>query len=142
MGFTNADFPADEKMRLYRQKLSVLLSRFDTEQVWRYFKDEVLATNSPLFTNLIEQRLRADRLTLDSIIRSRSDVLVEMYNGTDFCAVRFCGQEIRLPNRVFSAVEFALTTDEFTVRDLPDSLDSEGKVTLVSRLVKEGLLVC
>ena len=139
-GFASENFSADEKVRLYREKLSTLLSRVDTERVWRRFKDEVLATNTPLFTDLIEERLRADRLTLDSLVTRRADVLVELDNGTDFCAIRFCGQEIRLPSGVFSAVEFATTADEFRVRDLPDCVDSEGKVTLVSRLVKEGLL--
>jgi len=139
-GFASENFSADEKVRLYREKLSTLLSRFDAERVWRRFKDELLATNTPLFTDLIEERLRADRLTLDSLVTRRADVLVELDHGTDFCAIRFCGLEIRLPSDVFSAVEFATTADEFRVRDLPDCVDSEGKVTLVSRLVKEGLL--
>ena len=132
-GFASENFSADEKVRLYREKLSTLLSRFDAERVWRRFKDELLATNTPLFTDLIEERLRADRLTLDSLVTRRADVLVELDHGTDFCAIRFCGLEIRLPSHVFSAVEFATTADEFRVRDLPDC-------TLVSRLVKEGLL--
>ena len=108
-GFASENFSADEKVRLYREKLSTLLSRFDAERVWRRFKDELLATNTPLFTDLIEERLRADRLTLDSLVTRRADVLVELDHGTDFCAIRFCGLEIRLPSHVFSAVEFATT---------------------------------
>ncbi len=30
--------------------------------------------------------------------------------------------------------------DEFAVEDLPDCLDAKGKLTLVTRLVREGVL--
>ena len=39
------------------------------------------------------------------------------------------------------AVKFATSTPTFKVRELPDCLTTEGKVTLVTRLVKEGLLL-
>lgn len=41
---------------------------------------------------------------------------------------------------MWPALQFATTADEFAVQDLPDCLDVEGKLTLVTRLVKEGIL--
>jgi hypothetical protein len=38
------------------------------------------------------------------------------------------------------AVGYALAHRRFTARDLPDTLDDEGKLTLVRRLVREGAL--
>ena len=49
-----------------------------------------------------------------------------------------CGREFRLPVGVWPALQFAATADEFAVEDLPDCLDAEGKLTLVTRLVGGG----
>ena len=57
----------------------------------------------------------------------------------DACVLRFCGRELRLPAGVWPALQFATTADEFAVEDLPDCLDAEGKLTLVTRLVREGV---
>ena len=38
------------------------------------------------------------------------------------------------------AVRPALTTEQFRVRDLPGDLDDAGKLVLVRRLIREGLL--
>ena len=140
IGFASPSFPADEKARLCREKLAVLQSQLDAAPVWRHFQDEVLATNTPLFTNLLGSRLRADPLTLDSLVRRRPDLLVEIENGGDACALRFRDQEMRLRSGVFPAVEYVTATHEFRVRDLPDCLDAQSKVTLAGRLVKEGVL--
>ena len=114
-------------------------SRFDPEVVWRRFTNEVLATDVPLFTDLFSQRLRGDRLTLRSRVGRRAGLLTDAVTEGETCLLRFCGREIRLPLAVWPALQFATTTDEFAVQDLPDCLDGEGKLTLVTRLVREGV---
>ena len=138
--FAREGFPVAERARLFRDKLAFVQSRFDPAVVWRRFTDEVLATDVPLFTDLFSQRLRDDRLTPRSRVRRRAGLLMEAVTEGETCFLRFCGREIRLPAAVWPALEFAATTDEFAVKDLPDCLDAEGKLTLVSRLVREGIL--
>ena len=138
--FAREGFPASERERLFSQKLELLQSRFDPEVVWRRFRDEVLATDVPLFTDLLGQRLRQDRLAPGSRVRRRVGLLTEVATDGEACVLRFCGRELRLPAGVWPALQFATTADEFRVLDLPDCLDAEGKLTLVKRLVKEGVL--
>ncbi len=140
MGFADGSVSAPERARVYREKLSVLQSGIDPAPVWRHFQDEVLATNAPLFTNLLGSLLRADPVTVDSTVSRRTDVLAEVESGGESCVVRFCGTEIRLPGGLLPAIEMATTAERFRVEDLPDCIDAEGKVTLVTRLLKEGLL--
>ncbi|MEE2636765.1 MAG: cupin domain-containing protein [Acidobacteriota bacterium] len=140
IGYTGEGFPADEKMRIFREKLSVLQSRLEPAPVWQHFEDEVRASNSPMFTNLLAPRLRAVPTTLDTVVSRRADVSVSLEDGGAICAVQFRDQKMTLPGRVFPAVEFAMTTELFRVRDLPECLDEQGKITLVERLVKEGVL--
>ena len=139
-GFAGDGLPAAERARLFDEKLALVQSRFDPEVVWRRFADEVLATDVPLFTDLLGQRLRRDGLTLGSRVRRRAGLLTEAVTEGETCLLRFCGRELRLPAAVWPALRFATTADEFAVEDLPDCLDAEGKLTLVTRLVREGVL--
>ena len=138
--FAREGFPAAERKRLFGEKLAFVQSRFDPQAVWRRFADEVLATDVPLFTDLFSQRLGNDRPTLRSRVRRRPGLLTEAVTEGETCVVRFCGRELRLPVAAWPALQFATTTDEFAVDDLPDCLDAEGKLTLVTRLVREGVL--
>jgi len=138
--FAREGFPASERERLFNEKLELVQSQFDPEVVWRRFTDEVLATDLPLFTDLLGQRLCHDRLAPGSRVRRRVGLLTEVVKDGETCVLRFCGRELRLPVAVWPALRFATTADEFFVQDLPDCLDGEGKLTLVKRLVKEGIL--
>ena len=138
--FAREGFPAAERERLFGEKLGLLRSRLDPGVVWRRFSDEVMAADVPLFTDLFSERFRADPLTLESRVRRRIDLLVKAETEGEACVLRFCGREVRLPARVWPELRFATTVDEFAVQDLPDGLDAEGKLTLVRRLVREGIL--
>ena len=138
--FAHEGFPLAEQERLFREKLALVQSRLDPQVVWRRFTDEILATDVPLFTDLFSQRLRGDALTPQSRIRRRAGLLTETVTAGETCLLRFSGRELRLPLGVWPALQFATTADEFAVEDLPDCLDDEGKLTLVTRLVREGVL--
>ena len=139
-GFAREGFSGAERERLLREKLALVQSRFDPQVVWRRFTDEVLAADVPLFTDLFSQRLRGEELTARSRVGRRVGLLTEAVAEGETCLLRFCGRELRLPGAVWPALQFATTTDEFAVGDLPDCLDAGGKLTLVARLVREGVL--
>lgn len=141
MGFASGTVSAEERMRIYREKLSILQSEIDPEPVWRHFQDDLLAKNAPLFTNLLGSHLQTTPITPDSIVSRRTDMFVVIERVGESCVVRFRGTEISFPIGSLPAIEMATTTDSFKARSLPDCLDADGKVTLVTRLLKEGLLV-
>ena len=138
--FAREEFPAAERERLCREKLALAASRLDPQVVWRRFADEVLAANPPLFTDLLGQRLAGDALTARSRVKRRAGLATEARTEGGMCILHFCGRELRLPAGVWPALQFAVTRAEFAAEDLPDCLDAEGKLTLVTRLVREGVL--
>ena len=73
-------------------------------------------------------------------MRRRAGLLAEAVTEGETCLLRYCGRELRLPAAAWPALRFATTAGEFAVEDLPDCLDAEGKLTLVTRLVREGVL--
>ena len=140
IGFANQNGRAGERERLYREKLGLLMSRLDPARLWKHFEDQVNVANSPLFGDLLGSRCNGAPLGPDSDVRRRADVVVEPGTAGAETIVRFAGQGISVPGRVSPAAEFVATVREFKVRDLPDCLDAAAKVTLVDRLIKEGLL--
>ena len=139
--FAREGFSAEERERLFAEKLATVRSRFNPGIVWRRFTDEILASDVPLFTDLFSQRLGGKPLAPGSRLRRRVGLLTEAVRQGETCLLRFSGRELRLPAGVWPALQFAVTaSDEFAVRDLPDCLDAEGKLTLARRLVREGIL--
>lgn len=138
--FTSEEFSVAERQRLFTEKLSLVQSSFNPDVVWRRFSDDVLAADVPLFTDLFSHRFRKDPLTVLSRVRRRVDLAVKAEVEGETCIVRFSGRELRLPAHVWPALQCALKASEFIVQDLPDCLDAEGKLTLVKRLVSEGVL--
>ena len=140
LGFASGELSAVERDRLGREHLQRVIECLDTGPVWAYFRQEASAANTPLYTDLLGDRVAGGALGPASVVARRADMMIEVEHGADTCVMRFGGQELTLPARVRPAVEFAARTARFRVEDLPDCLDAKGKVTLVQRLITEGLL--
>lgn len=77
---------------------------------------------------------------LDSIVGCRPFLAYLIDEDQESLIVRFHRNEIAVPLHAGPAVRHALTTERFRVRDLPGDLDDAGKLVLVRRLIREGLL--
>ena len=139
-GFTGDTMSVEQKARLYREKLAVLETQLEPAEVWRHFTDEARSANTPLYTDILETRLRSDGLEMNTRLQRRRDLQTDVECGAEHCVILMRDQEICLPLRVRPAVEFALSGEVFAVQDLPDCLDDDGKITLAERLVKDGVL--
>ena len=140
IGFAARSFSATERERICQEQLQVLLSGLDRAQLWQYFEDEVAAANRPAVRNVLSECLRADSLAPESLLRRRAGVVVAIEGTDEHCVVRYGDREMRLPARVRQAVEFVVGADQLMAKDLPDCLDMEGKLLLVRKLLKEGVL--
>ena len=82
--------------------------------------------------------LRAlDSMTVDTPLARRGTVIAEL-DGT---ALSFEGQVFCFPERLADELEFLVTAEgPFTPAELPGTLDDEGRLVLVRRLVRAGFL--
>jgi hypothetical protein len=87
--------------------------------------------------------LRALRdLDSETELERRPTVLADLVVREGRAKLTFEGRTLEFPAHVGDALEFVLRTDEpFCPSDLPGTLDEEGRLALVARLVREGLLV-
>ena len=141
IGFAGPNIPLKQRQELIREKLADLATNLDSHDVWKHFATEVVSNNRPVFNDLLQSRLCSPSLVLGSLVRRRSEVLACSAPDENRYLLRFCGQEVSLPIEVAEAADFiSRKNGEFEVQDLPDCLDSEGKLLLIRRLVVEGLL--
>jgi hypothetical protein len=86
------------------------------------------------------QMAEVDRLTVNSVVGARTGAIAWVEADSDGVAVATYDRRIKFPVQAREAVEFALSHPRFAVRELP-ALDDAGKLTIVRRLIREGLVV-
>ncbi len=142
LGFADPKFPAQEKARLLEQKLATVAEHLRAQSPFHHLSSQLIAGHRPCCTNLIAQVVGSARLGLDSVMRARPDAAVEYQESDETCAVDCHGNHLEFPRFASPAVRFVLERPRFTIREIPDAVDDAGKLNLVRRLVKEGLLEC
>jgi hypothetical protein len=82
----------------------------------------------------------ADGVGLDTVVEKNAGMVCRVVAQGDGIAIQFPGNQVAGPAKVASALHFIACTPRFAVRTLPDDLTADGKLVLVKRLVREGLL--
>jgi hypothetical protein len=99
----------------------------------------VRSTRPNLYGCLLELD-NAPEISAETKVAARPNLIYLLREENDKLAVKFGSMTITLPSFTCDAVRFALAGPPFVVSDLPGQLDLAGKIVLVSRLVREGLL--
>ncbi|MBV9499751.1 MAG: hypothetical protein JO138_10290, partial [Acidobacteriaceae bacterium] len=80
-------------------------------------------------------------LTVDSVVGARQGVISRFETSGESESLECYGRKITFPPQAREAVRFALSHPRFVVRNLPGKLDDADKLTLVRRLIREGLVM-
>jgi ribosomal protein L16 Arg81 hydroxylase len=119
--------------------LDRLAARLDADQVARRARHRFVATRRPILEDQLDQARRLDGLDADTPLERRPTVLFEV--GDAGTVLVFEGKELRFPAKAAAAVEATTERDEpFSAAELPGPIDSEGRLVLVRRLIREGFL--
>jgi hypothetical protein len=95
----------------------------------------------PLREDGLTQLRALAALDEESVLERRETVIADVEVDVSAVRIRFEGKEVVLPARVAAAlVACAEAESPFGVSDLPGDLDLPGRLVLVRRLVREGLL--
>ncbi|WP_167857733.1 cupin domain-containing protein [Mycobacterium sp. DL99] len=95
-------------------------------------------TGASLDRHLVDLTATPD-LRLDTRVRRRPTPSTFAVAGGK-AELTFHGKTLRMPEFVSEDLEFIRGTGAFTPQDLPGNLDDPGRLVLVKRLVREGLL--
>lgn len=140
-GFARNGLPEPQARDILSQLLQRVSERAKPGEILGRFADDFLSSCPPLLRGQMAQLAGADRIAIDTMVGARPHVIARVEADSDSVSVHHFGRKTTLPHHVAPALQFALTHDRFAVRDLPGDLDDAGKLTLVRRLIREGLLL-
>lgn len=115
-----------------RSFLSTLLDQFRDESIKR----------APLdISGQVLSFYQAAEIKLDDRIGPRAGLFYSMRKHQDGVTLNIGTRAITFPDFFAQALQFALTTPTFAVRELPGELEDEERIVFVERLMQEGLVV-
>jgi hypothetical protein len=121
--------------------LDALAARLAPDQVSSRRRRSFVKARRPIRDDAFDQLRALDQLDLDTPLERRRTVIADLSEAETGLRLSFEGRELTLPAFLRDDLEFLLETDEpFRSSDLPGRLDDEGRLVLVRRLVREGLL--
>jgi cupin superfamily protein len=139
-GFANEGFDATEATATFRGLIDTLAREAQLAPILERMREDFVTSRRPDLQGCLQETLRPEP-TIDSKVAPRPALLYLLRETKEGLVLLFGATEITLPAFARDALKFALAGPPFLVRDLPGQLDDAGKVVLVRRLLREGLLV-
>ena len=140
VGFANPGYERTAARATFRELLARVAQAAELDGAMNHFVDELISSRNPMVPGQFWQLERLAKLETNDTIRRRTNVLYRLEDTSDAVILHVYGDAIRFPVHAREALMAALTCDEFTVGSLPGTLDDNGKLVLVRRLVSEGFL--
>jgi Cupin superfamily protein len=121
--------------------VEVLRSRLTAPDVERRAAEKLARTRRPIRDGQLAQLRAVDELDAETELERRPTVLAVTAEHNSSVVLVFEGKELTFPAHAADELRGLLELDEpFTAADLPGSLDEDGRLVLIRRLVREGLL--
>jgi hypothetical protein len=121
--------------------VGVLREKLGAEEVARRAHEQLVRTRRPIRDGQMAQLRALESLDGETRVERRPTVLADIAHENGTVALVFEGREVAFPDHVAEELEAIFESDEpFRASELPGSLDEEGRLVLVRRLVREGFL--
>lgn len=116
------------------------VERYDAGEVVEALAVEFWGSRAPVLTGQLEQILALDSLSDASVVRRRRGAVCVLDRAGDRVVLTLGDRELILPALAAPALEALVEKGTFPVADLSPHLDRDGRLVLVRRLIREGLL--
>jgi bifunctional lysine-specific demethylase and histidyl-hydroxylase NO66 len=121
--------------------VDLLAERLEPEQVERRRRRRFLDSRRPIREDGLSQLRALEWLDTGTVLERRETVIAGLEEWSDGLALVFEGKEISFPAHASPEVQACFESETpFRIADLPGELDSEGRLVLARRLVREGFL--
>jgi len=141
VGFANPGFDTREAAAIFRALVDSFARDAQLTPILARLAEDFVTSRRPTFYGCLQELAAAPALSVESTVGPRPGLVLRLFEEPERLVLLFGSTEINFPLDARDAVMFALAGAAFVVRDLPGPLDAAGKVVLVRRLLREGLLV-
>jgi ribosomal protein L16 Arg81 hydroxylase len=140
-GFADADFDPAQSETKFRALIADFARTADLGPVLERFARDFVTTRRPQLSGALEELADAAPVTIDTAVEPRRHLVYRLREEGEAIELLFGSATIAFPAFVRDSLQFALQGQRFVAGDVPGRLDAAGKLVLVRRLIKEGLLV-
>lgn len=140
VGYAVQGFDREAARARFRDLLGRVVEKADFDGALDHFAEDLVSTRHPLLYGQLSQLQRLSRLSLDDEAAPRPNLLFHLSRDEERVTVSAYGGTLSMPLHAAEPLEHALTAPRFRVGDLPGELDDDGKLVLVRKLVREGLV--
>jgi len=141
MGFAQPGYDRTQAKEMFGRLMETVMKEADFDAALEHFAEDLVSSRHSLLVGQLDQVLRLPELGLDSEVGARSNLLYHLRRDAEQVHVSCYGSSLRMPIHAADPLEHALKTERFKVRDLPGELDDEGKLVLIERLIRDGLVL-
>lgn len=142
VGLAHAGFDRTEAEKTYKEMVARVMEKMSFDHTMDFFVDDIVVTRHPLLPGQLKQVLMLkDLKSTDRSAGRRPNLLYQIEEGDEKVKLLVYGREITMPTHASEPMRFALENDEFRISELPGDLDDAGKLVLIRRLVREGLVM-
>jgi hypothetical protein len=147
-GHANAGFDSSAMAAQFHRLMAQAAEQIDPVSTFESFAAEFRQRRLPLVPGQFLQRVSVDGTGPDSMVALRPDLIWRMVarpateeeGDEGEIVLSVYDVDLAFPAYVEEVLRDALSRPQFRVDDLAGDLDSAGKVVLVKRLIREGVL--
>lgn len=139
-GFARGDFDRTEARAVFRELMNAAAEKADFDTALDHFVEDVVSTRHPLLAGSVLESSRWATLGPDDRVHLRPAVLTRVVEKAENVVLAVYGSMVSFPSAALAALRYALAHESFTARELPGPFDEAGKVALVRKLLREGVL--
>ena len=140
VGFAHTGFDRTKARATFRDLLRRVVEKADVDAALDHFAEDLVSTRHPLLYGQMQQIHRLAELSVADRAGARPNLLYHLTREGEQVTVSAYGGRITLPAHAAEPLEHALRHDDYRIRDLPGDLDDPGKLVLIKKLVREGLV--
>lgn len=128
-----------EEVRRRLEQVGSAVATIDPVAIAKKLRRKVLTTRQPLLRGQIHRLLALERVKDGSVVAPRRGSMCKLETIDGDLSVLLGDRELRMPNRLEPAMRLLTGGGNVVVSELP-GLDKAGRLVLVRRLIREGLL--
>lgn len=140
IGYARTEFDRSQSREYFQSLMQRVATQVDFDSALDHFADDLVSTRHALLEGQMQQILALRSLTPKHRAGARPNLVYRWRMHEGQFIVSCYGAEMRLPDHAAEPARYALETPEFAIEDLPGELDDAGKLVLIRRLVREGMV--